>query len=469
MEETVLKNENPMGYEPIGRLLRKFAIPSVIAMLVNSIYNIVDQIFIGQGIGYLGNAATTVALPILTITLAVAMLIGVGGNAFAAIKLGEKNKETAEQTLGTIFLLSIVVGIGMAVLALIFLTPLLNLFGATESNFAYAYDYASITIIGTPFIIVGIGLSNFARTDGSPKISMATMLVGAILNTILDPVFIFVFNWGVRGAAVATIIGQIVSTILLTLYFVKKGNMRLKRKNISFSWPLIKKSIVLGTSSCITQASAVILQIILNNSLVKYGDMTEVGGDVALSAMGIVLKVSMILIAVNIGIGTGAQPILGYNTGAGSYTRIRKTYLLATGVATVVSLAGWFVCITFPGAIISMFGNDNAQFTAFGIRCLRIFMFGIFTSGFQMITTTYFQATGQAAKASVLSMLRQLILLIPLIIILPLFMGLDGIIYAGPIADFTSAIIILIFAAMELVKLNKHVEKEKNMINKQIV
>ncbi len=199
MEDTVLKHENPMGYEPIGRLLRKFAIPSVIAMLVNSIYNIVDQIFIGQGVGYLGNAATTVALPILIITLAVAMLIGVGGNAFAAIKLGEKNMNEAEQTLGTVFFISIVVGIVMAVLAFVFLTPLLNLFGATESNFTYAYNYASITIIGTPFILVGIGLSNFARTDGSPRISMATMLVGAIMNTILDPIFIFVFNWGVKG------------------------------------------------------------------------------------------------------------------------------------------------------------------------------------------------------------------------------------------------------------------------------
>lgn len=461
MEETVLKKENQMEYEPIGKLLRKFAIPSIIAMLVNSIYNIVDQIFIGQGVGYLGNAATTVALPILNITLAVAMLIGVGGNAFAAIKLGEKNKDTAERTLGTVFFTSVVVGILMVVLTLLFLSPLLNLFGATENNFAYAYDYASITIIGTPFILIGISLSNFARTDGSPRISMMTMLVGAIMNTILDPIFIFVFKWGVKGAAIATIMGQIVSAILLTLYFVKKGNIRLKREYIRFNFPLIKQSFALGTSSCITQASAVVLQIILNNSLVKYGNMSEVGGDVALSAMGVVLKVSMILLAVNIGIATGAQPILGYNRGAGNYTRIRKTYLLAIAVATVISLAGWFACISFPETIISIFGNDNAQFTEFGTRCLRIYMFGIFTSGFQMITTTYFQATGQAAKASILSMLRQLILLIPLIVILPLFMGLDGIIFSGPIADFTSTIIILIFAGFEMVKLNKHVQEEK--------
>jgi len=467
--ETVLKKDNPMGYEPIGKLLCKFAIPSIIAMLVNSIYNIVDQIFIGQGVGYLGNAATTVALPIVIITLAVAMLIGVGGNAFAAIKLGEKNKEVAEQTLGTVFLISIFVGIIMAVLFIIFLSNLLKLFGATESNFAYAYEYASITIIGIPFILVGISLSNFARTDGSPKISMATMLVGAIMNTILDPIFIFVFNWGVTGAAIATIMGQIVSSILITVYFVKKGNMRLKREYIRFNFPLVKQSIILGASSCITQISALVLQIILNNSLVKYGNMSDVGGDVALSAMGVVLKVSMILLAFNIGIATGAQPILGYNKGAGNYERIRKTYILATIVATAVSLLGWIACISIPGAIISIFGNDNAQFTAFGIRCLRIFMFGIFTSGFQMITTTYFQSTGQAAKASVLSMLRQLILFIPLVIILPLFIGLDGIIYSGPAADFTAAIIILVFAVLEMIKLNKHIEEEKNSGQTEIV
>lgn len=457
----LVNTENPMGYEPVGRLLKKFAIPSVIAMLVNSLYNIVDQIFIGQGVGYLGNAATTVALPISNITLAVAMLIGVGGNAFAAIKLGEKNKDTAEHTLGTVYFTLIIIGILMVVLGLLFLTPLLNLFGATESNFGYAHDYAFVTIIGIPFVLVGVGCSNFARTDGSPKISMISMLVGAIINTILDPIFIFVFKWGVRGAAIATILGQIASAILITVYFIKNGNMRIKKKYLNVNLHLIRQSVALGISSCITQLSAVTLQIILNNSLVKYGDMNEVGGDVALSAMGVVLKVSMILLAVNIGIGTGAQPIFGYNKGAQNYTRIKKTYILATFISTAVSLTGWFLCIVFPDAIISIFGNDNAQFTVFGIRCLRIYMFGIFTSGFQMITTIYFQATGQAVKASVLSMLRQLILLIPLSIILPMFMGLDGILYSGPVADFTSTAIIFIFVVKEIGKLNKQVEQER--------
>lgn len=456
--------DNPMGYEPVGKLLKKFAVPSVIAMLVNSIYNIVDQIFIGQGVGYLGNAATTVALPITTIALAVAMLIGAGGNAFAAIKLGEQKKDVAERTLGTVFFTMIIIGILMAVFGLIFLVPMLNLFGATENNLQYAIDYASIILIGIPFVLCGVGGSNFARTDGSPKIAMVSMVVGAVMNTILDPIFIFVFHWGVKGAAVATIMGQIATAIIIMRYFVKSGNMRFKKEYLRFDFPLLKASIALGVSSCITQVSSVFLQIVLNNSLVKYGNMTDVGGDIALSAMGIVMKVSMILIAINIGIGTGAHPILGYNKGAGNYSRIQKTYILAAVVSTIVSVAGWVVCVAFPQYIIAIFGNENAQFTSFAVMCLRIYMFGIFTSGFQMVTTSYFQATGQALKASVLSMLRQLIVLIPLILVLPLFMGLNGIIYSGPIADFVSAAIILVFAVIEIKKLNIKVAEEKGSL-----
>ena len=457
MEKSIAQDNNPMGYEPVGKLLKKFAIPSIIAMLVNSIYNIVDQIFIGQGVGYLGNAATTVSMPITTITLALAMLIGAGGNAFAAIKLGEQKKDVAEKTLGAVFFSMTLLGILLAVFGTIFLEPMLRLFGATDNSMAYAIDYSSIILFGMPFVLVGVSGSNFARTDGSPKVAMMSMVVGAVINTILDPIFIFIFNWGVKGAAIATIIGQIASAIIIIRYFLIQGRMRLYRKNYRFDFGLVKASAILGLSSCITQVSSVFLQIILNNSLVKYGDMTDVGGDVALSAMGIVMKVSMILLAVNIGIGTGAQPILGYNKGAQKYHRIQSTYKLAAFIATAVSVAGWLLCIAFPQYIVALFGNDNVQFALFAQKCLRIYMVGIFTSGFQIITTNYFQATGQAFKASVLSMLRQLIVLIPMIVILPLFFGLDGILYAGPIADISSTVIILYFAVSEIRKLNAKV------------
>lgn len=456
MEHTL--DNNPMGYEPIDKLLRKFAIPSVIAMLVNSIYNIVDQIFIGQGIGYLGNAATTVAMPITTIALSIAMIIGVGGNAYAAIKLGEKKQEYAEKIMAVVYFTLIVVGILFTIIGRIFLVPMLNAFGATQANMSYAMDYSSIILLGVPFVVLGIGASNFARTDGNPKMAMTSMVIGAVINTILDPIFIFVFHWGVKGAAIATVIGQIASAIILFVYFMNKSNIKFRKEYFKFDFSIIKASAALGLSSCIIQLAAIILQIVMNNSLVKYGNACEVGGDIALSAMGIVSKVGMILIAINIGIGTGAQPILGYNRGANNYSRIKETYVRASVMATVVSIVGWLVCIIFPHYIIAIFGNENIQFASFAERSLRIYMAGIFTSGFQIVTTNYFQSTGQPVVASILSMLRQLIILIPMILILPLAFGLDGILYAGPIADISSGIIIFMVAIRELKKLNKKVE-----------
>lgn len=463
MEKNLIQDtidKNPLGSVPVKKLLMQFAIPSIVSMLVNSLYNIVDQIFIGQGVGYLGNAATTVAFPITTIALAISMLIGAGASAFASIKLGEKKEELAEETLGNMFCLSTIIGILFAVVCLLFLEPMLVLFGATPTVMPFAKDYSAIVLIGTPFILVGAGLSNMARTDGSPKIAMVGMLIGAGLNTILDPIYIFVFQWGVKGAAIATITSQILSAGILIWYFLKKGQMRIRKKYLKLNGMVVKQCLILGLSSCITQVAATLLQVVLNHSLVYYGDLSEVTGDVALSAMGIVLKVSMILIAINIGIGVGSQPILGYNMGAKKPKRIKETYYLAVTYATVISSIGWLLCVLFPGTILQIFGTEDALFTHFAIRCLRIYMGGIFISGFQIISTSYFQATGQAVKASVLSMMRQVILLIPAILILPVFFGLDGILYSGPVADLLAGVIVGIFAIIEMKKLNKWVEAD---------
>ena len=344
MEQTLQKKENPLGYMPIGKLLGKFALPAVISMLVNALYNIVDQIFIGQGVGYLGNAATTIAFPVVTIILAAATLLGAGGSAFAAIKLGEKKEEKAEQALGNVFILLAGIGILVAVLGLIFLDPLLKVFGATENTMGYAREYTSIILIGAPFNMLGIGLSNMARTDGNPSLSMYSIVIGAILNTILDPIYIFVFHWGVTGAAIATITSQILSAVVLFVYFVRKSNMRLRICNFKLNNNICRNMLVLGISSGITQIAATILQVVLNNSLIHYGDQTSVGGDAALSAMGIVSKVAMILVSICIGIGIGSQPILGFNKGANKPKRIRKTYLCAIGAAKAVSEVGWLAC-----------------------------------------------------------------------------------------------------------------------------
>lgn len=456
----ISKSGNPLGYEPIGKLLRIFALPAVISMLVNAVYNIVDQIFIGQGVGYLGNAATTVAFPIVSIVLAIATLIGAGGSAYASIKLGEKRDEEAQQTLGNVLVLSVLSGIILAVIGLVFLRPILTLFGATDANMEYSIQYAATIFIGLPFNVLGISLSNMARTDGSPALSMYSIVIGAVLNCMLDPLYIFVFHWGVGGAAIATISSQILSALVLLYYFWKKGkHMRFCKADLRLQPHIVQRILSLGISSCITQSAQAIMQIILNNSLVHYGNLSSVGGDIALSAMGIVLKISMIIVAVCIGIGVGSQPIMGFNRGANLPKRIKKTYLLAVGCATFVVLLGWLLCELIPDLILKVFGNADDAFTDFALKAMRIYLFGIFTSGFQIVTTNYFQATGQPMKASILSTLRQLLLLIPLIVILPMFFGLDGILYAGPLADISSGIIVLCFAYHEIKKLNAWIHK----------
>ena len=457
MEQNKIKQgDNPLGYKPVGHLLLQFAFPAIVSMLVNSIYNIVDQIFIGQGIGYLGNAATTIAFPIVTIILAISTLLGAGGSAYAAIKLGEKNEEEADKTLGTVFLVTLAASVVVMAVAFPLMTPMLKVFGATENTMVYARQYTSVILMGTPFNMLSVVLSNMVRTDGNPALSMYAILAGAILNTILDPIYIFVFHWGVTGAAVATITSQIISTVVLVQYFVFKGkHMRLHRKVLRIDGDICRLALPLGISSGITQIASTILQVVMNNSLVYYGNQTAIGGDVALSAMGIVNKIGMILISICIGIGIGSQPILGFNKGANQPKRMRRTFLLAAGVATTVSLAGWLACQVFPRQILSLFGTEDVQFTQFAIRCLKIYMLGIFSAGFQVVTTSYFQSTGQPLKASVLSMLRQLLLLIPLILTLPLSFGLEGILYAGPVADITSMIIVSQFVLYEMKKLNR--------------
>lgn len=456
-----MEGENPLGVRPVKRLLFSFSIPAIISCLVNSVYNIVDQIFIGQGVGYLGNAATTIAFPLMTIIMAFATLIGSGGSAYAALRLGEGRKREALLTLNNLLVIAIGLGILLAATGLIFLKPILTLFGATETTMPYAIDYTSIVLMGVPFSVISIALSNMARTDGHPRMSMYGILIGAALNTVLDPIYIFVLDWGVKGAAIATITAQFVSTVVLCYYFLRKGNMRFTRRYMKPVGRVWYKIFSLGISSGITSLVACIMQVVMNNSLVYYGNQTEITGDVALSAMGIVMKIAMILASVCIGFGIGAQPILGFNLGAKKYARVRHTYLLAVSIATGSILIGWAVCQLAPHLVLSLFGKENQTFTDFAVRCLRIYLGGIFCAGFQIVSTNYFQATGQPLKASLLSMLRQLILLIPLLLILPLFFGLNGLLYAGPCADIGSAVIVALFILPEMRKLNRKIAESQ--------
>ena len=461
MDSKQQKVINPLGYVPIGALLLRFALPSVVGMLVNAIYNIVDQIFIGRGVGYLGNAATTIAFPIVTIILAVSTLLGAGGSAYAALKLGEHDEEAAEQTCGNVFVLSVLSGVVLAIVGLLCLDPLVKMFGASENTLEYARQYTSIILLAAPFNVLGVSMSNMARTDGNPNLSMYSIVVGALLNVALDPLFIFVFHWDVAGAAIATAISQVVSAVILVVYFTKKSKMRLHRRTMRLNAGICRNMSILGISSCVLQLASTVLNIVLNNVLVTYGNQSEVGGDIALSAMGIVMKISMIIISVCIGIGVGSQPILGYNRGARQLKRVRSAYLLALCVSVSVTSVGWILCETIPEQILLLFGKENQTFMDFAVRSMRIFLGGIFFAGAQIVTTNYFQATGQPLKANFMSTLRQVLLLIPLLFILPRFMGLNGVLYAGLIADLVTGAVVVLVVGIEVLKLTRQIAKEE--------
>ena len=447
--------QNPLGYKSIPSLLKGFAIPSIIAMLVSSLYNIVDQIFIGQGVGYLGNAATNVSYPLTTICLAIALLIGIGSASRFSLHLGAGEKEAAEKVVGNGICMMFTFGIIYAVLIEIFMPPLLTAFGATSEVMPYAEAYSRIIALGMPFLIVTNGMSNLARADGSPKYSMTCMLIGAVINTILDPVFIFIFHLGVAGAAWATIIGQFFSFIFAILYIRKFKNIRLTRKDIGLSLKECAQTASLGMSNSLNQLAITLVQIVLNNSLTYYGAMSVYGKEIPLAACGIVMKTNAILLAVIIGISQGSQPIIGFNYGARQYDRVRRTYKLAVTANLIVSAVGFILFQFFPYQIISLFGTGDAAYFEFAIHFMRVFLFMVLVNGVQLISSNFFAAIGKPVKGLILSMTRQVLFLIPLVLILPLFFGLDGILYAGPAADSIAFIVTIVLIGKELKKMKQ--------------
>ncbi len=447
--------ENPLGYKSIPSLLKSFAVPSIIAMLVSSLYNIVDQIFIGQGVGYLGNAATNVSYPLTTICLAISLLIGVGSASQFSLYLGAKEKEKAEAVVGNGIAMMLTFGILYMVLIEIFLHPLLLAFGATAENLPYAETYSRIIALGMPFQVVTTSMSNLIRADGSPKYSMICMLIGAIANTILDPIFIFIFDLGVAGAAWATIIGQFLSFLAAIVYVRRFQSVQLRLADIRLN---IRQSIhtaSLGMSNSLNQVAITFVQIVLNNSLTYYGAMSEYGKDIPLAACGIVMKTNAILLAIIIGISQGSQPILGFNYGAKQYDRVRSTYKLAITCNLIVSAAGFILFQFFPYQIISLFGTGDAAYYEFSIRFMRTFLFMVIINGVTLLSSNFFAAIGKPIKGLLLSMTRQVFFLIPLVLILPLFFGLDGILYSAPVSDVMAFLVSVAVISKELRRIKK--------------
>lgn len=456
MEETNISQEqNPLGTAPVGGLIGKFAIPAIISMLVSALYNIVDQIFIGQGVGMLGNAATNVAFPVTTIATALALLLGIGGASNYNLEMGAGREKKASSIAGTALSTLVITGAILAVAVLLFLRPLLSLFGATTDVMPYAVDYLGITAVGLPFYALSIGGNHIVRADRSPTYSMTCVLTGAIINTILDPLFIFGFGWGIKGAAWATVIGQVVSGILVVIYFGKFRKMYLELSMLKPSSECLKAVISLGMASCINQIAMAIVQIVLNNILRYYGGLSVYGSDIPIACVGVISKVNQVFMAICIGISQGCQPIWGFNYGAKKYDRVRLAYrysmIACTAIATV-----FFLCFQlFPHQIVSIFGTGSDLYFQFAERYLKIFMFMTFANGIQPMSSGFFTSIGKAKLGIVMSLTRQVLFLLPLIVVFSLIMGIDGVMYAGPIADAAALSLAILFARRELVAMKK--------------
>ena len=449
------KEENILGTEKIGKLIRKFSIPCIISMLVNSLYNIVDQIFIGWGVGYLGNGATNIVFPLTMIALAFALMLGDGASAYLSLKLGEKKKEEAAKGVGNGIMLAVIISIVFCAITLIFLPQLLNIFGCTEALREYAISYGKIIAIGLPFMMIGTTLNSVIRADGSPKYSMTSMVSGAILNTILDPIFIFVFKMGVEGAAIATVLSQIVTFVLNVIYIKKFKSITLNKETLKLKINTSKKVTTLGISSFITQMSFVFVMATENNLLGKYGVDSEFGSEIPITVLGIVMKISQILNSIIIGISAGSQPIFGYNYGARKFERVKETLKIVLGSSVIISTIAFILFQTIPDKLISIFGSGDEKYIEFACITFRTYLLLCICNGIQIPSGIFFQAIGKSIKSAILSLSRQILFLIPSMLIFSKIFGLMGVLYAGPFADGLAFVLAAVLLIKEVKKLKQ--------------
>lgn len=442
-------SENPLGSEPVSSLLRRFAIPSVIAMLVSALYNMVDQLFIGHSIGVLGNAATNVAFPLSMVCTSIGLLCGIGGAANFNLCMGRREPEHAKSYVGSAISMLAILGVILCVAVQLFLRPMMLLFGATPDVIDYACTYTRITSIGFPFLIVTIGGSNLIRADGSPKFSMLCNLVGAIVNTILDPLFIFVFHMGMAGAALATITGQILSFALVVLYLRGFKTLPLSLSDLKPNMACWARIAALGATPAFNQVAMMVVQIVMNNTLTYYGSNSVYGSDIPLACAGIISKVNMLFFSFVIGISQGLQPIVSFNFGAQKYDRVKDAYKKAVFAATAISIVAFLCFQLFPRQIIGIFGSGSEEYLHFAERYFRIFLFFTFLNGIQPVSSNFFTSIGAPKKGIFLSLTRQIIFLLPLLLIFPYLFGIDGVMYTAPIADLAAASVSIVMVVRE--------------------
>lgn len=448
------ETNNPLGVQPVNRLLSQFAIPSIISMLVGSLYNIVDQFFIGQRVGELGNAATNIAFPLSTSCLALALLIGIGGSSAFNLAMGSGHEKRAVNIMGNAVVLLAGSGLVLSIITLLFLKPLLLFFGSPKAVLPYAMEYTKITAFGFPFLLLSTGVGHLIRADGRPRITMLCNLVGAVLNTILDALFVFGLNLGMSGAALATIIGQIVSGALAIGYLMHGKTVTIRRENLRVKWENVTRIASLGMAPCSNQVAMMVVQIIMNQSLKHYGSHSIYGENIPIACAGIITKVNMIFMSFVIGLSQGLQPIASFNYGAGKKGRVKEAYIKAISIGAVLAVIAFFMFQFFPRQIISIFGDGSELYYQFAIRYFHVFLFFTFVNFMQPITSNFFTAIGKPKVGSFLALTRQILFLLPLILLFPLFLGIDGIMYAGPVADCLAAVVCFIMVYRELRNFN---------------
>lgn len=439
-----------LGQEKIGSLLISFSIPAIVGMLVMSLYAVIDRVFIGNSSGYLGIAAITVGFPIMIAQFAFIGMIGMGATTLVSIRLGQRKREEAEFIMGNALVLLVGVAVVMTVLGLIFLEPLLRIFGASDEVMPYARTFMRIILGASIFQSLSFGMNNFIRAEGNPRTAMATMIIGAVLNVLLAPLFIFGFGWGMAGAGLATALSQAVSAIWVMLHFVLgRSTLKIRRENLRVDLATTKQMMALGSAFFAMQFGQSILSAIMNTSLGIYG------GDVAISGMGIVISLMTLIMMPIVGINQGAQPIIGYNYGAGRHDRVKLTLKYAAMAATAMATAGFVVIRLFPTQLITIFSSQDAELIAFGSHALVVFLTFLPLVGFQIVGAGYFQAVGKPKQSLILSLSRQVLILIPALLILPRFFQLDGVLMAGPIADVAATALTGTWLLVELRYLNR--------------
>ena len=450
------ENQNAaLGTAPLGKLMVKFALPCTISLLVGALYNIVDQIFIGWGVGYLGNGATNVVFPLTVLALGLAVMIGDGACSYVSICFGKNRQEDADCAVGSAVTLSVLVGVLVAGFYAVFQTPILLLFGATEANLAYAKEYFTYITVGIPIYVFGQAINPIIRSDGSPRFAMASMLTGAIANCILDPIAIFALRWGVMGAAVATVAGQVITAAMGVWYLCHTKALRLGKDDFKLRGKILAAYLPLGLCSFLAQISLVIAMAATNNMLVQYGAGSKYGADIPLTVLGIVMKVFQIIISITIGMSAGCIPIVGYNYGAEQYGRCRGILWRLMGAEFALGVLALLVTQLFPRQLIGLFGAESALYNEFAVLTFRVYLCMLPLATVNKAAFIFMQALGRPVESAGLSFFREVLLAVPLVLLLPRAFGLMGVLYSMPAAD----IITFLASAVVLVRTDRQLRK----------